>query len=544
MSAIPLSIDLWIHHIQFVEERFENQPNKEEMVRSMYEKALTAAGTDFRSDKLWEMYITWEKELGNLKNATALYDRILVIPTQMYKHHFDQFQEHVKQNLPKDILPLDDFLKLRQQVMVKNPVAQPVLPGDEDGEEQPAAVDEAPPGEEAPPGLGGEDATIDIDKETSDLRDKIIESRQERHQLNEQEVSKRWAFEEAIRRPYFHVKPLEKGQVKNWREYLEFEMENGSHERVLVLFERCVIACAMYEEFWVKYAKYLEPHSVDGARNVYTRACTIHLVRKATLHIAWAAFEERQDQIETALKIITDLEVIVSGLVMVSLKRISLYRRMGRLEEVEELYQKYIESGDANVASFYSMRYSRFLAKITHNTEKAKKVLIEALEKDEKNHKLYLQLIDLEYQKENMDENVILETIDLALKSNLALEHKVALSRRKLEFLEDFGSQVTRSVEAYSEHQALVKEMQLSKKRKTTDSGSTNPEKKQKTDNSYSHQYNTNGTGDQTQKHYNQNHNMGHEDYSAYGYGAWGNYQNYNYPQGWGGYNSGYYGQQ
>ena len=48
------------------------------------------------------------------------------------------------------------------------------------------------------------------------------------------------------------MKPLEKGQLKNWKEYLDFEIENGSHERVTVLFERCMIACALYEDFWLK----------------------------------------------------------------------------------------------------------------------------------------------------------------------------------------------------------------------------------------------------------------------------------------------------
>lgn len=54
-----------------------------------------------------------------------------------------------------------------------------------------------------------------------------------------------------IKRPYFHVKPLEKAQLKNWKEYLEFEIENGTHERVVVLFERQHISCALYEEFWI-----------------------------------------------------------------------------------------------------------------------------------------------------------------------------------------------------------------------------------------------------------------------------------------------------
>lgn len=110
------------------------------------------------------------------------------------------------------------------------------------------------------------------------MRHKVIEIRQELFNHNEHEVSKRWAFEEAvsslsicsfkglpldfcpnvkvhpfqIKRPYFHVKALEKTQLTNWREYLEFEIENGTPERVVVLFERCLIACALYEEFWIK----------------------------------------------------------------------------------------------------------------------------------------------------------------------------------------------------------------------------------------------------------------------------------------------------
>lgn len=55
-----------------------------------------------------------------------------------------------------------------------------------------------------------------------------------------------------IKRPYFHVKPLEKSQLKNWKEYLDFEIEAGDHERVVILFERCMIATALYEDFWLK----------------------------------------------------------------------------------------------------------------------------------------------------------------------------------------------------------------------------------------------------------------------------------------------------
>lgn len=110
----------------------------------------------------------------------------------------------------------------------------------------------------------------------------------------EEEVRKRWTFEEAVKRPYFHVKPLERMQLKNWRDYLDFEIANGDHKRVVTLFERCVIACALYEDFWQRFASYMEEFSIEGCRSVYERACTIHLPRKPNIHLAWAVFEEEQ----------------------------------------------------------------------------------------------------------------------------------------------------------------------------------------------------------------------------------------------------------
>jgi len=55
-----------------------------------------------------------------------------------------------------------------------------------------------------------------------------------------------------IKRPYFHVKPLERDQLRNWYSYLDFEIRTGKKTRVLFLFERCMIACANYEEMWIK----------------------------------------------------------------------------------------------------------------------------------------------------------------------------------------------------------------------------------------------------------------------------------------------------
>lgn len=90
------------------------------------------------------------------------------------------------------------------------------------------------------------------DEETKALQKSIITARQKIHEANTVAVKAMWGYEDAIKRPYFHVKPLEKSQLQAWRNYLDYEMKQGDGARVRVLFERCLIACAFYEEFWMR----------------------------------------------------------------------------------------------------------------------------------------------------------------------------------------------------------------------------------------------------------------------------------------------------
>lgn len=53
------------------------------------------------------------------------------------------------------------------------------------------------------------------------------------------------------------MKPLEKSQLKNWREYLDYEIKQGDHQRIIFLFERCMISCALYEDMWIKVCLYV-----------------------------------------------------------------------------------------------------------------------------------------------------------------------------------------------------------------------------------------------------------------------------------------------
>lgn len=57
---------------------------------SVFEEAVDAAGMDWHSDRLWDLYAEWEKEQGNLKAMTVVYDRALRMPTQLYRGHLDK----------------------------------------------------------------------------------------------------------------------------------------------------------------------------------------------------------------------------------------------------------------------------------------------------------------------------------------------------------------------------------------------------------------------------------------------------------------------
>ncbi|CAL9692017.1 unnamed protein product [Knipowitschia caucasica] len=457
LQVIPLSVDLWLHYMTFIKENSDpNDPETEGRIRAAYEHAVLAAGTDFRSDRLWESYINWEIELTKLAHVTAIYDRLLGIPTQLYSQHFQKFKEHVQNNHPKHFLAEEEFVQLRVELSKASLSAM----GGEEGE---ASV----PPEELPPGTDDLPDPAKRVTEIENMRHKVIEVRQEIFNHNEHEVSKRWAFEEAIKRPYFHVKSLEKTQLQNWKEYLDFEIENGTPERAVVLFERCLIACALYEEFWIKYAKYLESYSTDGVRHIYKKACMVHLPRKPTIHLLWAAFEEQQGQVEEARSILQSLEVTVPGLAVVRLRRVSLERRHGCMEDAEVLLTDALATAKTPTeASFFAVKLARHFLKLHKNQERAKKILQEAIQRDPASPKLYLNLLELEFNGDfAQNQTEIMSCFDLAIKSPMSLESRLLFAQRKVEFLEDFGTDVNMLVAAHDEHIKLKEESESLKRK-------------------------------------------------------------------------------
>jgi len=54
------------------------------VLSSLFKRAIDAAGMEFKSTKLWEAYIEWERTLGNLRNVTEIFDQLITAPTHQY----------------------------------------------------------------------------------------------------------------------------------------------------------------------------------------------------------------------------------------------------------------------------------------------------------------------------------------------------------------------------------------------------------------------------------------------------------------------------
>ncbi|CAL8100707.1 unnamed protein product [Calicophoron daubneyi] len=366
VKAIPLSVDLWTAYLDTALEFYHGHDDYEIKMRSLYEEALSAAGLEFRSDPLWEHYISWESGHNRLTNVLDIYTRLLQIPTQSYFQNWDSFNKLVEDNKPEDILSRSEFAQLHAQVSL-NAAKEMSF------EQQTVEMSD----DMEPPIVCVTKPVVEItDAARAAIRKLLIASREKLYQATYMLIMKRWYFEEKIRRPYFHVKPLEEVQLTNWAEYLSFEESEAAtalatakeeaksndadlsdvdlnkiasasepvklaRQRVRVLYERCLIACALYEHFWIRYARYLEYVECDipAAREVWRRACTVHLRYKPTIHWHWGCFEERYPSnlddpptypVKTCLEILTELEERLTDSPLVCCRRADAMRRAGK----------------------------------------------------------------------------------------------------------------------------------------------------------------------------------------------------------------------
>ncbi|KAJ6956639.1 pre-mRNA-processing factor 39-like isoform X3 [Populus alba x Populus x berolinensis] len=171
---------------------------------------------------------------------------------------------------------------------------------------------------------------------------------------------------------------------------------------VVKLYERCVIACANYTEYWIRYVLCMEATgNMDLANNALARATQVFVKRQPEIHIFAARLKEQNGDVSGARAAYQVVHAeIAPGLLEAIIKHANMERRLGNLEDAFSLYEQAIaiEKGKehSQVLPALYAQYARFVYLASNNVEKAREILLEGLENAQFSKPLLEALIHFE----------------------------------------------------------------------------------------------------------------------------------------------------
>lgn len=133
------------------------------------------------------------------------------------------------------------------------------------------------------------------------------EESQQIFQQTAKKTNERWPFESKITRNYFHVVELEKDQLENWDQYLDYIELNGSNEEISALYERALIPAALYDSLWLRYVRWMMKNNgskEEEIRNIFRRAAVLLPLSRPLVRYQWSLFEEKLGNIVFARDIL------------------------------------------------------------------------------------------------------------------------------------------------------------------------------------------------------------------------------------------------
>ena len=205
-----------------------------------------------------------------------------------------------------------------------------------------------------------EKAPLELERQ---LREKIHAYYYESYSRTQQDVQNRWAYEQAIKRAYFHVTELEEAELDNWRKYLDYEEKQGDFERTSFLYERCLVACALYDEFWLRYARWMfSQGKEENTRIIYMRASCIFVpIEAPAIRLNWARLEEKLGRISVAREIHTSMLEQAPDHVETIVSLAGVVRRHEGNDEAVKVLEEYIGQRSSQISGVLVAEQARIL---------------------------------------------------------------------------------------------------------------------------------------------------------------------------------------
>lgn len=307
----------------------------------LFERGSTSVGLDFLAHPFWDKYLEFEERVENRDAIFGILARIIHVPMHQYARYFERYRSLAQSRPLQDLAPADVLQQFISNVR-----------------------------------KDGYTLEHDIERET---RIRLDAYHLEAFQKTQTETTKRWTYESEIKRPYFHVTDIDETQMANWRKYLDFEEVEGDFARITFLYERCLITCALYDEFWLRFARWMiaQPNKEEEVRNVYQRACMVYVpIAHPKIRLQYAYFEEMCGRVDFAKDIHYSILTILPGNIDTIISLANLSRRHGGLDSAIEIYKTQIESKETNLhtKAWLVKEWARLLWKVKGLPEESRQV--------------------------------------------------------------------------------------------------------------------------------------------------------------------------
>lgn len=157
---------------------------------------------DYASHPLWDQYIEFELSQEEFKHVGQIFYRILHIPLEQISTYWARYKQFISNQPIENVVTEEELKEINGYSSL-------------DSEEK--------------------------------KRNWVISKREHVYKKTSEESDKRRSYEtEVLKISYFHVRPLNKNQIAAWNNYLTFEEKEGDHQRIVNLYERCIIPCVRF----------------------------------------------------------------------------------------------------------------------------------------------------------------------------------------------------------------------------------------------------------------------------------------------------------
>ncbi|PSS02958.1 Pre-mRNA-processing factor like [Actinidia chinensis var. chinensis] len=362
VQSATYCVGVWVEYCSFGMLAYKDPSD----VRRLFKRALSFVGKDFLCHPLWDKYIEFEFSQQQWSFLAQICVQTLKFPTKRLHRYYDNFK--------KFVAILEEEMKLHDNCSIEiesESVSDAAVPMHKDE-------------------VSGIINSL-VDPSTGSFNYKALQKYISIGESFYQEAceveTKIHCFENNIQRPYFHVLPLDDNQLENWHRYLNFIERQEDFDWAVKLYERCLIPCAIYPEFWMRYVEFME---TKGGREIANfaldRATKIFLKNVPAIHVFNARFKEQiGDRYGARAAYLWSDDESSSHFIEKVINEANMEKRLGNFAAASSVYEKALavaaERQKLHSVPILYIHFSRLKYMMAGSIDAARDVIIDGIQR-------------------------------------------------------------------------------------------------------------------------------------------------------------------